>query len=198
MIAQLERRILPAPRSGIRVTKRNSGAARGGMLFGHAAVYNSLSDDLGGFREVIRPGAFERCLERNPDVRALINHDPSLLIARTRSGTLWLFDATKGLRFEADLPETSYARDLAASLQRGDMTQCSFGFVTRRDDWSEKPIDGELCLLRELLDVDLFDVSVVTFPAYADTDVALRSLARRRMPVSNDTLRLRLQLLALE
>ena len=146
-------------------------------LAGYAAKYNSMSDNLGGggmggFREIIKPGAFRRAIEEKQDVRFLFNHDSDHILARTKSGTLSLEDDAVGLRFEAKLPDTQLARDLATSVERGDIDGMSFGFKTVRDDW-EFTNGGEI---RHLLDVDLFDIGPVTFPAYPDTDVAKRSL----------------------
>jgi HK97 family phage prohead protease len=140
-------------------------------LTGYAAKYNAMSDDLGGFREIIKPGAFRRAVEEKQDVRLLFNHESDNILARTKSGTMTLEDDAVGLRFEAKLPDTQLARDLATSVERGDIDGMSFGFKTVRDEWEFKT-GGEI---RHLLDVDLFDIGPVTFPAYPDTDVAKRS-----------------------
>jgi HK97 family phage prohead protease len=143
--------------------------AADGRIAGYAAIFNSLSDDLGGFRERILPGAFRRAINSKMDVRALINHDPSKIIGRSTAGTLNLEEDSKGLAFSCKLPDTSYARDLKIAIDRGDISQCSFGFVARQDRWTP---DRQV---RELLDVDLFDVSTVTYPAYPDTQVQARA-----------------------
>lgn len=154
---------------GFEIRAKRSDA--GITLTGYAAKYNVMSDDLGGFREIIKPGAFRRAVEENQDVRFLFNHDSDNILARTKSGTLALEDDAVGLRFEAKLPDTQLARDVATSVERGDIDGMSFGFRTVRDDWEFKT-GGEI---RHLLDVDLFDVGPVTFPAYPDTGVAKRS-----------------------
>ena len=105
-------------------------------VVGHASVYNTMSEDLGGFREIIAPGAFDDVLEN--DVRALINHDGNLILARTTSGTLKLSTDEKGLKYEFDMPETSYGKDLAISMKRGDVTQSSFAFTVQNDNWETK------------------------------------------------------------
>lgn len=151
------------------IEKRNDEPAK---LVGHAAVFNSLSEDLGGFREKIAPGAFKNAITGS-DVRALFNHDPNFVLGRTISGTLRLSEDEKGLRIENDLPDTQQARDLMVSVGRGDINQMSFGFTVNKQQWEE---DGEGVVTRTLLDVDLFDVSVVTYPAYPKTDAAIRSL----------------------
>ena len=140
-------------------------------MFGHAAMFNSLSGDLGGFREQIAPGAFRKSLE-SADVRALFNHDSNIVLGRNKAGTLRLKEDESGLAIEIDPPDTQAARDLMVSMKRGDINQMSFGFVTRTDKWEKR--DGEW--IRTLREVDLFDVSPVTYPAYASTDIALRSM----------------------
>lgn len=128
---------------------------------GYAAVFDSLSHDLGGFKEIVRPGAFTRSLKENPDVRMLFNHDPSKILARTPR-TLKVQEDSRGLAVEAQLPNTSYGRDLAESLGRGDISQMSFRFRVKQDEWENR--DGTQ--VRSLKDVDLVEVSAVTFPAY--------------------------------
>jgi len=141
-------------------------------ITGHAAVFNKLSENLGGFRERIAPGAFEKTIEKS-DVRALINHDSNLVLGRNKSGTLRLEEDKRGLAIEIDPPDTSYARDLIESLKRGDIDQMSFGFVATKDSWEH--VEGKESI-RTLLEVELFDVSPVTYPAYPQTDVKVRSL----------------------
>ena len=142
---------------------------------GYAANFNSLSEDLGGFREMLMPGCFADALKTS-DIRALFNHDPNFVLGRNMSGTLRITEDDKGLRFEVDPPDTACARDLQVSMQRGDINQCSFGFRVAEggDAWRKEP-DGTY--LRSILKVDrLFDVSPVTYPAYASTSCAVRSL----------------------
>lgn len=144
-------------------------------VVGHASVYNTMSEDLGGFREIIAPGAFDDVLDN--DVRALINHDGNLILARTTSGTLKLSTDEKGLKYEFDMPQTSYGKDLAISMKRGDVTQSSFAFTVENDNWETK--DG--MDVRTITKVKrLFDVSPVTYPAYPDADdlvIAQRGLS---------------------
>lgn len=144
-------------------------------VVGHASVYNTMSEDLGGFREIIAPGAFDDVLEN--DVRALINHDGNLILARTTSGTLALSTDEKGLRYEFEMPGTSYGKDLAVSMKRGDITQSSFAFTVADDSWETR--DG--VDVRTITKVKrLFDVSPVTYPAYPDADnlvIAQRGLS---------------------
>ena len=137
-------------------------------LVGHAAVFNQLSEELFGFREMIRPGAFAETIKR-ADVRALWNHDPNFPLARTTNKTLRLEEDNVGLAMEADLVNASYARDLVKSIERGDVDQMSFGFIVLPDGevWSMQ--DGGY--VRELINVELFDVSPVTYAAYPQTDI---------------------------
>ena len=158
--------------SAIVVEKR---ADKGPLIRGHAAVFGKLSENLGGFREIIAPGAFDDVLE--DDVRGLIGHDDVLILGRTSAGTLRIGVDAEGLTYEIDPPDTSYARDLLVSLERGDIRESSFGFTVARmgDEWSEDE-DGRL--IRTIHKVArLYVVSPVTFPAYPDTNVAKRSLA---------------------
>lgn len=169
-------------------------ADEGGMIVGYAAVFNSLSEDLGGFREVIVPGAFDRAISEAHDVRALVNHDSSQLLGRTKSGTLKLSVDEKGLRAEIDPPATQAAIDALASISRGDMDGMSFAFRTLSDDWRA---EGDQ-LIRELRDLELLDVSVVTFPAYPETQVAARALEMvRAQGVPNEVNQARVKLAGL-
>ena len=142
------------------------------MLVGYAAVFNKWSCDLGGFREQIMPGAFKRTLTEDGDVRALLNHDANFVLGRGKSGTARLIEDSVGLRVEIDLPDTTAGRDTRISVDRGDLDGMSFAFATIEDAWDYSGDVAE----RSLKDVDLSDVSVVTYPAYPDTSVAVRSL----------------------
>lgn len=140
-------------------------------ISGYALRFNSLSNDLGGFVEEISPEALENC--DMSDVRLLINHDPSYVLGRTTSETLELTVDEIGLRFDAILPNTSYAKDIYENIRVGNVSQCSFGFILNEDgDTFEKRDDG---LFKRTLNSirSLFDVSVVTYPAYNSSDVAV-------------------------
>lgn len=145
---------------------------KGKTLEGYAAVFNSLSSDLGGFVEKIQPGAFDNTLKKNPDVLALFNHNSDCVLGRTVSDTLTLSIDDKGLRFSCLLPNTTIANDLAVSVDRGDISGCSFGFVTESDSWETQDNGTPL---RTLEQVQLIEVTVTPMPAYPDTSVALRS-----------------------
>lgn len=168
---KMERRYLPITEIEFRQSEEDGQH----KISGYAAVFNKRSEDLGGFVEVLRPGAFRKALEKNPDVKCLFNHDPSALLARTKNGTLKLEENTVGLRFEAILADTQVASDVWELIQRGDVDQCSFAFSVSKDGdkWEEKK-DG--LYLREIYEVDtLADVSAVTYPAYTQTAVNVRT-----------------------
>lgn len=161
-----ERRVFPAQDCKIVRASDRTGEV---VFRGRPWVYGQMSDDLGGWNEIIEPGAATRTLAANPDVRFLINHDANLLLARTTSGTLRLSEDGDGGLAEATLADVSYARDLATLIERQDMTQMSFGFWVTSDSWS-----GNLHRVREF-DLDGGDVSSVTFPAYPTTSSELRA-----------------------
>jgi uncharacterized protein len=145
-------------------------------LFGHAAVFDSPSQDLGGFIEVVRPGAFTRSLQSNSaDQFALVSHMPHLVLGRRGAGTLRLSEDARGLAFEIDVPDTTAARDLVVSVERGDVRGASFSFSvpTGGDRWDVK--GGKA--IRELVDVDLFEITICPNPAYSATDVAIAQRA---------------------
>ncbi len=141
---------------------------------GYASVFNSPSLDLGGFREIVLPGAFRASLESGDDCLGTFNHDPDKLLGRRSSATLRLSEDARGLRFEIDPPDTSYARDLAESMKRGDVKGASFGFTVNKDGQDWKTEDGQR--VRYLRSVRLLDVAVVTEPAYRDAAAVIRSI----------------------
>lgn len=140
-------------------------------IIGHAAVFNSRSEDLGGFTEQIATGAFDDVL--NDDVRALFNHNQNFVLGRTISKTLRLSIDEQGLRYEIDIPNTTVGNDLLESINRGDISQSSFGFIVGEDEWEKKDNNN----LRTITKVArLYDVSPVTYPAYPETNAAVRSM----------------------
>jgi HK97 family phage prohead protease len=151
-------------------TREDDGKMR---LAGYAAVFNDPSVPL-PFRERIAPGAFRKTLSETPDVRLLINHE-GLPLARTKSGTLLLTEDEVGLRFDAELPDTTEAKDLYTLIQRGDVDQMSFAFRVIRQKWNQDRTE------RTLTEVSLADgdVSVVTYPAYPTTTVEAREHLRK-------------------
>lgn len=158
--------------------ERRNGTLLGGSqgrLSGYAAVFGSESVDLGGFHEIVLPGAFTRSLEAGGNVCALWQHDSGALLGTTHAKTLRLAEDAKGLRFELDLPETSHGRDLRTLVERGDVGHCSFGFTVESDRWIPR---GE-GWLRELHAVALAEITLTSSPAYPDTSVALRARKTR-------------------
>jgi HK97 family phage prohead protease len=140
----------------------------GGMhLEGYAALFNSRSENLGGFTETIAPGAFSRSLKSRNDIKLLWNHDTGAVLGSTRAGTLTLTEDSRGLRVSAELPNTSFGRDARELVSRGDVRAFSFGFsmpATGGDTWNQ---DGTE---RTLKSVRLHEVSLVAFPAYPETN----------------------------
>lgn len=139
-------------------------------LKGYAAKFNSRSEDLGGFTEVIKEGAFRKSIESGQPVHALFNHDSSAVLASRDAGTLQISEDKNGLLIEIDVVETTVGNDLLANIRAGNINKMSFGFFIPEggDDWTESK-DGTV--LRTLTDVDLFEVSPVTFPAYKATSI---------------------------
>ena len=164
-------------------------------VFGYAAKFNVESENLGTknfqIRETIAPGAFDNVL--NDDVRALFNHSDNLILARSRNGegSLKLGVDDVGLFYEFEAPDTQAGRDLLTSIKRGDVDQSSFSFSVADDGqtWEEKQEgDGLVISRRTITKVSrLYDVSPVTFPAYPDATVAMRSLEQFRKEHSEET-----------
>lgn len=173
MSEEMERRIL-CEDADVRAEKGEDGQLR---IRGYAAVFNSLSSDLGGFRERLHQTAFDAVLRKNPDVRGLFNHDSNFLLGRTKSGTLRLGTDERGLWYTIDPPKSR--QDVLEALERGDVSGSSFAFTVARDgeEWIEE--NGKL--IREVRKVaGLFDVGPVVFPAYPDTTAAKRSLEQAK------------------
>jgi HK97 family phage prohead protease len=144
--------------------------SQGQTIAGYAAVFNSLSVEIFGFRELILPGAFAESIAGD-DIRALWQHNTEAVLGRTKAGTLRLAEDAKGLRVEIDAPDTQVGRDALALIARGDVDQMSFGFRVLADDWNE---DEDGMLIRSVAKVKLYEVSPVTFPAYNATTVSVR------------------------
>lgn len=177
----METRKLPTlPDREERTFRADMNMEEGNTVAGYAAVFNKESEDMGWFtemREIILPGAFDEA--DMSDVRALFNHDPNMLLARTSSGTLSLSVDKNGLKYTFGIPDTTAGRDLKELMQRGDISQSSFGFTIAKQSWEEEKDErGEtIRVTRKIEKIGrLYDVSPVTYPAYPDTSVALRSL----------------------
>jgi HK97 family phage prohead protease len=169
---KIERRFVSAKE--LRVKTVEGDEAKPAILEGYSAVFNMRSGNLGGFFETIEQGAFADALGRS-DCRSLFNHNPDLILGRMSAGTLTLNEDKTGLFMANELPETRTAKDLIISINRGDITQQSFGFTVEKDHWGECKETG--LAIRTIITIgELFDVSPVTFPAYPDTDIAKRSM----------------------
>ena len=151
-------------------------------VVGYASVFNSLSENLGGFRELISERAFDGVMEDS--VVALINHDMNYPLARTDNGTLTLSVDSKGLRYSFDVPEgLSYGNDLLINLRSGNIFQSSFGFIVEEDSWERK--DGEH--IRTIEKVSrLIDVSPVTIPAYPEATAQVSTVAKRNLNLQKE------------
>lgn len=157
--------------------RMESAEYEGETIRGYAAVYNSDSEWMGGFYEQIAKGAFDDVMDN--DTRAYFNHDENLLLGRVSSGTLRLSSDERGLYYEVDLPNTSYAKDLVELMKRGDVNQSSFAFLIESDRWEER--DGKTYRIIEKVS-RLLDVSPVAQPAYPDATSEL--MMRKDTPES--------------
>ena len=184
-MSKFERRFLPIDVTEFRAEKDGEK----NFITGYAAVYDQPTDKVGmgpNVREVIKPGAFTRALKEKQDVRVLFNHDPSAILGRTTAGTATLSEDKKGLKFRCEMPNTTTGRDVMESIKRGDIGECSFGFRAVKQAWVSSPAPEDknsTIMTRELHDVDLSDVSPVTYPAYDGTNVdSARAEFRAAMP----------------
>lgn len=160
-------------RAFVTTFQRAEGDSR--TVTGYAAIFNSSTTIGGWYDEVIESGAFDEALTAS-DCRALLNHDPNHLLARQSSGTLKLSLDAKGLKYEFEMPKSR--ADIIEMMERGDLKESSFAFTVSDEEWREEKMgDGKWKYTRTIKKVErLYDVSPVTYPAYADTSVALRSL----------------------
>ena len=168
----IEKRVLKVE---YRVTKNDDGSLP--KIEGYAAVFDKDSEYM-GFIERIAPGAFKGALKVS-DARALFNHDSNIVLGRQSSGTLRLVEDKTGLHMSVDPPDTQLVRDMVMTpIERGDVTEQSFGFSIEADEW--KNLDKDVPI-RTITKIErIYDVSPVTFPAYPDTNVALRSMEQAR------------------
>ena len=155
-------------RRSVELRGAGSGASASGprTIRGRAIVFDTRSELLEGtFREVIRPGS----IRLRDDLLVLAGHDPQHVLGRVSAGTARVWDDGTGIAFEVVLPDTSYARDLTASMDRGDVCACSFAMYVRADDWH---MDGSE-MVREVLAADVPELSVVAMPAYPATEASV-------------------------
>ena len=170
MFGDYEVRSLPS--SELRILRREGGGP--GILIGNPGIpYNSWSEDLGGFVERVLPGAVKY---EGYDVVCCRDHEDHLVLGRLSNGTLRLSEGKRGLDYECDLPDVSYARDLVTLIERGDVKGSSFRFTVLRDEWS--PAKGNSSAKREIHELELYELGPVTMPAYPSTTISLRSLLR--------------------
>jgi len=168
--SELERRVLVFDETELRAEDGDEP-----KLVGYAAKYGIFTD-LGYFREKIKTGAFDEVMDN--DVRCLKNHDPNLILGRTKNKTLRLLSNSVGLKFEDDIPATNTGKDTLEEVRRGDISGCSFAFTVAEDDWryfDDKPAERTIIKIGRL-----FDVGPVTYPAYEDTTVSARSLEKAK------------------
>jgi HK97 family phage prohead protease len=148
----------------------------GRKLAGYAATFGTPAQ-IGSFRETIIAGAFRATLATRSDVVALVDHDATRLLARTASGTLRLVEDARGLQFELDLPQTQLGNDMLALAERRDLGGMSIGFRATDEAWPSRDV-------RELHTVELMEVSIAqAWPAYAGTEIMLRSREKAALPV---------------
>ncbi len=169
-IDEMERRCLPT--SELRL----DGTETAPKITGYAAVFNTWTDIGGWFKESIRPGAFSKTIKEN-DIRALMNHNENYVLGRNKAGTLRLKEDSKGLAVEIDPVPATWANDLMTSMKRGDVNQMSFGFQVNKAEADYEKDE------RVLIDVTLFDVSIVTFPAYPTTSAEVRAAFEHKEPL---------------
>lgn len=162
---ELEKRTYKS--SNIGIETREDGKP---VIKGHAAVFNEIESG-GWFREQVAPGAFEDSLKTD-DIRALWNHRTDIVLGRNRSKTLKLWEDKKGLAVEIYPSDTDLVRGYLDMIERGDVSQMSFGFIVKKSTWEEFDDEDDL---RTIEKVELWEVSPVTFPFYKSTDVSVKA-----------------------
>lgn len=170
-----ETRVVPL----VGVELRDGGESTTTLIRGHAAVFDSPSLDLGGFREIVAPGAFKRTLKApGNDIRSFLNHDPNYVLGRTGNKTLSVAEDLEGLAFQVQPPATTWAMDLLESMRRGDIADASFAFRTIKDRWETLADNTQL---RTLLEVELYELGPVAMGAYPAAESQVRALLEQRM-----------------
>lgn len=151
------------------------------IIEGYAAVFGVLSDDLGGFRERIAVGSFDRSLDERPDaIKAFHNHDQNIVLGSTRKSTLALQSDGYGLRSQISPPDNEWGRPVVDAIERGDIEGMSFGFSVPAggESWTEAGDTEDGHAIRDVTEIKLFEVSTVSgWPAYPQTSVGVRALA---------------------
>jgi HK97 family phage prohead protease len=154
---------------------RAAGSDKQPKVEGYAATFGTVAN-IGSFQEVIQRGAFKRSLADGDEVVALVDHNPSMILGRRSAGTLTLEEDERGLKFSCVLPDTTVARDAYANLKAGNLKECSFGFFVDSEDGETWTRNADGSMLRTLVSVRLFDVSIVCFPAYDNTSASARNV----------------------
>lgn len=176
MKGQAEKRSIAVEVAEIRIDRTGEAPT----LVGYACVYNAFSVDLGGFIESFEPGAFRNALARGADVRYLVNHDPSLILGRTKAGTLSLVEDERGLLATCRPPATSIGEHYLAAVERGDITGMSFRFYVEKEAWDFNANPPQ----RRVIEGDIDDVCLATYPAFPDSSAAVRMLEANRPKAS--------------
>jgi|GEM_PF-2702623 len=153
---------------GPQPTEYRTGPGGAGLIYGWAIVYDSLSEDLGGFVEKIEFGALTDALKTS-DIRCLFNHNADLVLGRAKSKTLKLLDMAAGLYFECQINNDDFSRSIRDKIRRGDISGCSFSFIVGRDEWFLRPGETDLRVIKTIKEI--MDIGPVTFPAYLETSV---------------------------
>jgi len=166
-----------AIKTSIEIREKDDGKK---VLCGYGSVFYDGTDatayDYWDIRETVAPNAFDRALKDKQDVRALFNHDPSGILGRVSAKTLMLSVDRRGLFYEVDLPNTQLGKDIEELVRRGDIDGSSFGFRVKAESYIKNEDKSKsYSYIRQINDVDLIDVSPVTFPAYEGTSANLRS-----------------------
>lgn len=166
-----EERVIRVGTVQYRADVENDPNATGRTIQGYAALFNSRTELWPGFSEEIAPGAFKNALQ-NSDIRALFNHEPNLILARS-PGTMEVWEDETGLWYRFEAPNTTLGNDLLEMIKRGDVSQSSFAFTVKSAEETRSEDGG---FLRRITEVRaLYDVSPVTYPAYNDTSVSVRA-----------------------
>lgn len=167
----------------VRPEVRADGEGGRPRIVGTAIVFGQPSEDLGGFREIIEPGALTEALERS-DIRVLFNHNPDMILGRVKAGTARLRLTEQGLEYEVDVPDTTVGRDVLESIRRGDVTGNSFSFTVAEDEM-ERQADGTT-IRRVKRIAEIYDIGPVVYPAYPQTVVSARALEAARLEAKEE------------
>jgi HK97 family phage prohead protease len=158
--------------------RADGGAKQQTHIAGYAARFNTLSEDLGGFRERLQPGCFRASLARGHDIKMLYGHNAQSILGSTFAQTLGLREDNQGLAFRCQLPDTATGREVAELCRRGDLRECSFGFRCEDEDWNDEEDPDDVrsrrkIPVRTVLRAHVLEVSAVAFPAYPQTSVGI-------------------------